>query len=291
MKKLALAKLIFSMAIFGSIGVFVRWIPAERGMIAMLRGFIGSAVLLLFMLIIRKKPSFAAIKKNLPLLLLSGGAIGFNWILLFESYSYTTVAISTLCYYMDPVFVILLSPIFAGERLSVKKLVCIAFSLFGMFLVSGVLDGGTGEGNTYIGILLALGAALFYASATLMNKKMRDIESRDMTLCQLLAAALVVLPYTFLFENNAETSLSPLALIALATVGVLHTGVAYLLYFSSVKELSAQTVAVFSYIDPMVAILLSIFLLGEPATPIVIVGAVIILVSTLVSELDFAKRT
>ena len=201
MKKLALIKLIFSMVVFGSIGVFVRWIPAERGMIAMLRGLVGSLVLLLFMLLVKKKPSFGAIKKNLPILLLSGGAIGFNWILLFESYSYTTVAISTLCYYMAPVFVILLSPIFAGERLSVKKLVCVALSLVGMLLISGVLEGGAGEGDSYLGILLALGAALLYASVTLMNKKMQSIEPRDMTFCQLFAAALVVLPYTFIFEN------------------------------------------------------------------------------------------
>ena len=111
-----------------------------------------------------------------------------------------------------------------------------------------------------------------------------------MTFCQLLAAALVVLPYTFIFENNSSVELSPNAVLALITVCILHTGIAYLLYFASVKELSAQTVAVFSYIDPIVAILLSVFLLGESASPSVIVGAVIILASTLASELNFGKK-
>ena len=291
LKKLSLVKLMTSMTIFGSIGVFVRFIPAERGMIAMLRGLIGAAVLLLFMLAVKKSPSFSAIKKNLPLLIFSGAAIGFNWILLFESYSYTTVAVSTLCYYMAPVFVILASPIFTSERLSPKKILCVLASLVGMLLVSGVLEGGEMESGAVIGIILALGAAIFYASVTIMNKRMREIDSYDMTVCQLFFAAVVIAPYTLLAEENkvADFDLTVVALIIV--VGVVHTGIAYLLYFSSVKELDAQTVAVFSYIDPIVAIILSIFVLEEPTTPLVIFGAVIILSSTLVSELNLPKRS
>lgn len=132
--------LISSMTIFGTIGLFVKHTPLPSSLIAMIRGFIGMLFLLAVVFIKRDKISWQIIKKHAVLLFTSGAFIGVNWILLFESYRYTTVATATLCYYMAPIFIILASPIFLKERLTLKKLLCVTVALVGMIFVSGILN-------------------------------------------------------------------------------------------------------------------------------------------------------
>lgn len=289
MKKLSLLKLIISMTAFGTIGLFVRLIDAERGFIASVRGIVGALFLVLLVLLLKKKPDLEAIKKNLVLLILSGAAIGVNWILLFESYSYTSIATATLCYYMAPVFVILVSPFLLGEKITLKKGIAVATALIGMLFVSGVLEGNTAGSTDLIGVLLALGAAVFYATVTILNKKMSAISPYDMTIVQLATAGVVVLPYTFIAENNDLAALDPTAILMLLIVGVVHTGICYALYFSSIQELEAQTVAIFSYLDPIVAVAISFFVDGA-MSPLAIFGAVLILAALILCEINFGKK-
>ena len=281
--------LIASMVIFGTIGIAVVKLPMPRGFIAMVRGAVGALSLLAITYLSRGRLSFRAIWRNLPYLLFSGAFIGVNWILLFESYSYTTVSVATLAYYMAPVFTMLISAVALGERLRVVSLISIAVALVGMLLVSGVLSGGLG-GDALAGILLALGAALFYAMATVLNKKMRDIPSRDTSIVQLTAAFLTILPYTLIAEDVSAIESTPQSIVLLLVVGILHTGVAYSLFFSSVKELPGQTVAIFSYVDPVVSVLLSITLLGEKPTPSLIIGAALIIGALILAELPLQPR-
>ena len=285
MKKLSLIKLITSMTVFGTIGLCVRMINVERGLLAALRGIIGALFLLAFVFIIKKKPDLAAIKKNLLILVLSGAAIGVNWILLFESYSYTTIETSTLCYYMAPVIVIIASPFVLGTKIGLKKWICVVVALVGMSLVSGIFE-GSGEGSV-IGILLALGAACFYASVTILNKKLRDISSYDTTIVQLLVAGLTILPYTLLCEDNSLADFDPTSIIMALVVALVHTGISYALFFSSIRELPMETVAIFSYLDPIVAVALSLFL-KEPMTIPMAIGAVLIILALIASEIDFS---
>ena len=280
---------IAAMVIFGTIGIFRKYIDLPSSGLAVARGLIGTAFLLLVVLITGKKLDKAAIKSNLWLLLLSGAFIGINWMLLFESYRFTTVATATLCYYLAPVFVVLLSPLVLKEKLSPIKGICAAVAVLGMVFVSGVFEGGL-DVSRLPGILFGVGAAAFYAGVVLLNKKMKPIAAMDCTVVQLAVAALVLLPYTLLVEDYTAVALSPLGIGLLAAVGVVHTGIAYALYFGSVHKLPAQTVAIFSYIDPVVAILLSALFLQEPMTVWGWVGAILILGSTLVSELSATKK-
>lgn len=289
MKNKSIAGLVLSMLIFGTIGIFRRYIPLPSGIIAMTRGFVGAAFLLLVILIGRKRFDFCAVKKNLLALIVSGAFIGFNWILLFEAYNYTSVATATLCYYTAPVFVTLISPLVLKERLTAKKLVCIALSLLGMVAVSGLLD-GSGEAVDLRGVILGLGAAILYATVVILNKKIDGVGAYEKTTVQLTSAAVVLLPYVLLFENVKNTSLDTFAVIMLILCGVLHTGVAYWLYFGSMGGLGAQTVAIFSYIDPVVAIILSATVLKERIGVWGYIGAALILGATLVSELSFGKK-
>lgn len=286
---LARTKLILAMTIFGTIGIFVKYIPLPSSVIACVRGFVGVAFLLLMTFNKKSKISFKDIKKNLLLLVISGAFIGINWILLFEAYRYTTVATATLCYYMAPIFVTLASPFILKEKLTLKKGLCVFTALIGMIFVSGIIGTGSLQINLP-GILCGVGAAFFYACVILLNKHIKDISSYDMTMTQLFVAAVVILPYTLLTADISAVTLDAKAIICLFIVGIVHTGFAYMIYFSSISSLKAQTVAIFSYIDPVIAIILSALLLKEKMGLFGFIGAILILGSTLLSEINFKKK-
>lgn len=281
---MAKLKMILAMVIFGTIGLFVRQIPLSSTMIAMVRGAVGAVFLLIMSGISRQPVSGESVKKNMLVLILSGAAIGINWILLFEAYRYTTVATATLCYYLAPVIVTLLSPIVLKEKLTGRKVFCAAVALLGMVMVSGVLKSGPAGTGNFTGILFGIGAAAFYAAVILLNKFLKDIDSKDSTVVQLATAALVLLPYLLGTESVSLAGMPGQALVLLLVVGILHTGIAYRLYFSAVADLSGQTIAIFSYMDPVVAIFLSALVLGEHMDGWSAVGAVLILGSTFYSE-------
>ena len=273
-----------AMVVFGTIGIFRRYIDLPSGMLAMTRGFIGTLYLIIFVMATKKGISKENIKKNALPLVLSGIFIGFNWILLFEAYNYTSVAVATLCYYMAPIIVIAVSPIILKEKLSGKKIVCVGVAILGMILVSGIVEMEGFKLSEIKGVLLGLGAALLYATVVLINKKIRDIGPYDKTIVQLASAGAVMLIYTLLVEDVAIESFTPTAVIMLIIVGVLHTGVCYAWYFGSMKNISAQTVALFSYIDPILAIILSAVILGESLGLLEALGAVLVLGAAAVAE-------
>ncbi len=277
--------LIAAMVTFGTVGVFRRYIPLSSPLLAMLRGAIGTVFLLVLVRLKHQTPDRAAIRKNAPKLCLTGACIGINWILLFESYRYTSVATATLCYYMAPILVILASPIVFRERLTAKKCLCAAAAFAGMILVSGALDSGIGDLSEMKGVFLALSAAVLYASVMMLNKRLQGIGAYDRTILQLGSAAIVLSPYVLLTEDWAAAEFSPLVILLVLILGMVHTGWNYALYFGAISRLPAQTVALFSYIDPIMAIFLSATLLREGLTLASAIGAVLVLGSTLVSEL------
>ena len=286
----AKASLILAMVIFGTIGIFRKYIPLPSGIVACARGLLGVVFLLVFIKIKKIKMDREAIKKHLWILLVSGGFIGLNWVLLFESYRYTSVAVATLCYYMAPIFVMIVSPFLLKEKLTVKKVVCVIVALIGMVFVSGVLDGGISDIFELKGILFGLGAAALYATVVMMNQKLGNVPTYDKTIMQLGAAAVVLIPYILFVEDLSAVVLTPLIVFMLIIVGVVHTGIAYALYFGSMNGLKAQTVALFSYIDPIVAIILSAMFLKEPMTIYSAIGAVLVLGATMISELPEKRK-
>ena len=289
----ALLMLASSMLIFGTIGLFRRYIPLSSGLLAFSRGILGALFLGLFLMIRRlpeqrlKKRKDSWNRASAPvffLLILSGALIGVNWILLFEAYNYTTVATATLCYYMQPTIVILLSPLFFHERLTAKKLVCAFLAVLGMFLVSGAAGEGIPQGDAFRGILCGLGAAVLYAAVVIMNKCIRNIDPYLKTILQLASASVCLLPYLAVTGQLSYVKLDSFSLLMLLVVGIVHTGIAYTLYFGSTDGLRAQTIALFSYIDPVSALFISVLFLHEPMGAAGLAGAVLILGAAFAAE-------
>ena len=283
-------KLMFtvSMVIFGTIGLFVKNIPLPTGEIALYRALFAVLLVGGYLFFTKKRISFKNCKKELALLLLSGAAMGFNWIFLFSAYKCTTVSVATLSYYFAPVIVTVLSPLLFKEKMTLKKIVCFIFSTVGLILITGL--GNLGGNLMHIkGIAFGITAAILYATVMLLNKLIKGIGGIHRTFLQFLAAVVVLVPYVFLTDGVNIATLKYEGLISLLIVGVIHTGITYLLYFSSLKEMDGQQVAVLSYIDPLVAILISVFILKEGITWVQIVGGVLILLFTLFNEISFSK--
>lgn len=279
---------ISAMLIFGSIGLISRNIDLSSGQIALSRGVIGSIFLLLASWVLKEKLSWSKIKTNLLLLILSGAGIGFNWILMFEAYHYTSIANATLAYYFAPVFVVLLSPLLLKERLTIVKAGGVFAAMIGMFLIVGI---GGGEGNDHIiGISYGLAAAVLYASVVIMNKFLKGLTGLETTFIQISCATLVLLPYILLTEPIRILQIDPKSMIFLIIIGLVHTGLAYLMYFTGMKKLKGQSVAVLSYTDPISAILMSGLFLGEALTSLQLLGGLLILGATFYSEVSERKQ-
>ena len=273
-----------AMAVFGTIGLFVRNIQVTSGELALYRAVMAVLILGGYFVATKQPLELGRIRKELPLLLISGMAVGINWVLLFEAYKYTTVSVATLSYYFAPVLVTLACPILFKEKMGVKQWVCFAMSTLGIVLITGIGDLSGGSSHL-TGILLGLGAAVFYATAVLLNKFIRGVAGIQRTFLQFLAAILVLVPYVWATSGMTLENMTGTGWVCLAIVGVVHTAITYCVYFSCLKELPGQEAAILSYIDPLVAVMVSVFLLGEQMTAVQLAGGALILGFTLWNEL------
>ena len=276
---------ISSLLIVGTVGAFRKYIPLPSALLAFCRGVVGAASLGVFALLRRKKTDLRLSGKTIALLFFAGAALGFNWMLLFEAFNHTTVATATLCYYLQPTIVLLLSPLLFRERLTAKKLACAGVALLGMAFTFGMLPGGAVSPADGKGILFGVSAASCYSLVVIFNKKLAGVDVFIKTVAELLIAALSLLPYLLATGGFTGAVLTPKTALLLAVVCVVHTGVVYALYFGGMDGLSAQTAAILSYVDPVTALLVSAVFLQEPFTPWNALGAALILGAALAGEI------
>lgn len=282
--KRARLMMIASMGIFGTLGPFVRMISVSSGELALYRAILAAVLVGAYLLLTGQRISIARFRREIPLLLLSGVAMGINWVLLFQAYRFTTVSVAALSYYFAPVIVTAVCPFLFREQLTGRQILCFVMSTLGLVLITGV--GELSQSTSHlVGILFGLGAAVFYAAVILLNKFIRTVAGLHRTFFQFLAAIVVLIPYTAATGGLTLGSLDTVGWICLLIVGFFHTGVTYCMYFSALKELPGQKAAILSYIDPLVAVLVSVFLLKESITLWQVVGGCLILGFTLWNEL------
>lgn len=273
---------ILSMLIFGSIGLFVRQLPLSSAEIALYRAILAALSIGLYMKLSGKPFHYQLIRPRLKLLLFTGLLMGLNWVLLFEAYRHTTVSVATLCYNMAALIVTLLSPLLFKERNTGIQWFCFLMALLGLALIVGA-DFGSREGSLP-GVLLALAAALLYATVILLNKLNAQLPGTQRTLVQFLGAVAVLLPYSLLSGGFSLHRLSLQGVALMLTLGIFHTGITYLWYFSAVGSLKGREIALLSFLDPLVAVLLSALVLREPFGPLQALGGLMILLFTYLSE-------
>ena len=279
-------KVLSAMLIWGSLGLVVRAIDLPSVQIVLWRAILGGCFLLALVLLRKEPIDKAALKKNLLLLLFSGGVMGMGWVLLFESYRYTTVSAATLVYYCAPVLVMVAAPFVLKEKLTWTKMVGVAASMAGMVLIGGAGAGGIDPAR---GVACAFGAAIFYAAVLLMNQFVHGLSGIVTTLVQLVGAGIIMLVYVTV-TGTADWSIpTGIGLAALLTVGFLHTGIALSMFFSALRNLPAQTTALLSYLDPASALFFSAVFLHEALGLPQLAGAVLILGGAAFGELYRSK--
>ena len=272
------------MFIFGTLGLFTRNIALSSGELALCRACLAAILIIAFLAVTKQGFDLKAIKKDIPLLGASGIAMGINWIFLFEAYKYTTISLATLSYYFAPVIVTVASPLLFRERLSKKQILCFIMSTLGLVLIIGV--GGAGQGGSdIIGIAFGLLAAVFYATVVLLNKFIKDVEGIQRTLLQFIASIIILIPYVALSGGMHLGMLDGLGWASLLTVGLVHTGISYCMYFTALKDLSGQEASILSYIDPLTAVIVSTLFLGESISALQLLGGALILGFTIWNEI------
>ena len=274
-----------SMVIFGTNGLIVANISLGSAEIVLMRTFLGS-LFLLAVVLVKRSFSFADLKADLVPATMGGAALGLNWVLLFSAYRSAGVGLSTLTYYCGPIIVLALSPVLFREKLTWNKLLAIAAVAVGMFCITGDIEPGS---DVQTGILFGGGAALLYASLIVANKRVKRLSGLNCAMYELIVAFFVVLIY--LLASNVKLPVIPAAedIVWVLVIGLVNTGLAYYLYFSSLQKLPGQTVALVCYIDPLTALLVSGAFLGEKLLGVQIAGAVLILGGACLGELKFKK--
>ena len=278
--------MILAMVIYGTLAPFVRRIGISSAEVALSRALIALVVVQAARRLAGRRLGAGRLApgRDAGLLFLSGALMGLNWVFLFQAYRYTTVSVATLSYYFAPAIVMAVSALVYREPMTRRQVLCFAGATLGLVLV--VNPGGFEAGSGHLaGVAFGLAAAVLYASVILLNRRIRSTSGIDRTLLQFMAAAAVLLPYVCLTGGFHLAEMDGAGWLSLAAVGLIHTGAAYVLYFSALKSLPGREVAILSYIDPLVAVVVSLVILAEPVTPLQLVGGALILALTLLSEL------
>lgn len=278
----ATASYLSALCIYGTIGLVLSYINLPSEIAALCRGLIGFAFILGVLYSTKRHFDWTSTRANLKWLAVGGLCLGFNWVLLFAAYRATTVAIASLCNYMAPIILIIVTPLVLGEKRSVKKAVCGAIAVVGMVMVSGVLDSASSFSPTGVG--LALAAAVMFAAMVLANKKLGDVPTFERSSTQLLFATVAALPFVLANNFGQPLTADALSIGLILLLGIVHSGVAYCLYFRGLEGLGAQTVAVLGYVEPAVSVLVSALIMHEPLSIMGWIGTALIIGAAAASE-------
>ena len=263
---------IASLLIFGSNGVFAAHIDLSSAEIVCMRTLIGSAALILVLLLSRTGLDWGAMRREALKLIAAGIWLGVNWALLFEAYKLMSVSMATLTYYTAPVIVLLLSPVLLKEKQSVRAYIGMVAAVVGLVLAVGLSDAAI----TATGLLVGLGSAVFYAALIVFNKKIDGVSGLPLTTIEMVIAACVMVPYVLLTGGRIGFPPDMEGTLYLLFLCLVNTGLACFMYFSSMNKLPARAVALFGYVDPVSALIFSAVFLGDRLGVAQLAGAALV---------------
>ena len=284
-------KLMFISATFGTIGFVMHFIPLSSAATVFYRALIGGLFIIIMTLISKQVIDIKSMKDNFFILVLTALFMGLNWVFQFEAFRVSSVTIGTVSYNTMPIFLLIIASFVFKEKITIKNIICITIATIGIILVSNVIYTGI-KSNEVLGCIYGLIGAILYALIIIYNRKLSNIATHDKIIFQFMFSSIIMAIYvllvqrkTLLFDANLDEKTYIIGLISLLTLCLFHTGFCYVHYFNAVSHLKAETVAILTYIDPVVALLLSYFVLKEKTTSLQMIGAVLILASTLINQL------
>lgn len=275
-----------STLISSSSGFISRYINCEREFLVLCRGIIGSLFLYALIRLKGRKLDTVSIKKNFKPLVLSGILMGICWIALFIGFEYSLSITSLLNNMYNLVVVVIMSLIFK-EKLNGKQIFCVIVAVLGVLMLSGLFEGQI-QANSK-GMMFGLISCIGYSIVTIINMRIKDINPLDKTVVQLFISFLVILPFVLL-GNKIPTSIDTTSIILIFVMGILNTGISFLLFFGSIEHLPSSEIAIIGYLEPVINIVIGITFFDEKMSIIGIVGTIIILAAALANELIGNKK-
>ena len=279
--KQAYIKYILGLLLFGSNGVISAMIALNSYEIVLTRTVLGSAFLILLLLISRQKLQIFRYKKEIPYMLLSGVALATNWIFLFEGYAQVGVSITILLCYCGPILVMLVSPFFFNEKITAPKIIGFCAVMLGMVFINGQ---SLQTGKSLWGIFCGIMAAITYVFMVISNKKATHITGLENSTIQLFISFIAVAVFV-VCKQGFTLHIQISDWIPILVLGILNTGVGIYLYFSPISKLPVQSVAICGYLEPLSAVVFSVLLLHEAMLPLYIIGGILIVGGALFGEL------
>ena len=279
-------QMLFSMAIFGTLGLFSRYTSAiTSAELCFYRAASASIIIGAWFLYRKQALSWKRLQKDIGVMLVSGITLAINWLFMFEAFRHTSISLATISYYFAPVLVTIVCPFLFHENLTGRQLICFLMSTIGLGLIVNIMD-NTPDAADSLGIFYGLLAAVFYATFIILNKYIRSVGSMERSFWQFSIAALVMLPYTALTDGYHLAALDLIGWSSLAVICLVHTVIMHYAYFQALGQLTGQETAILGYIDPLVAVLISYFFFNETMTGSQILGALLIFGFTLWNELQ-----
>lgn len=272
---------LISLVIMGSNGIVASFINLAPLEIILMRTIIGSIVLITVCIIHKEKFACLHDRRDTIFLLLAGLTLGAGWIFLFEAYRIVGVSISTMLYYLGPMIAMLLSPIFFKEKLTKVKLIGAFIVFVGVLLLNGKL---AGDASKTFGIFCGFMSGILYAVTVIFNKNVKTASGMENTTCQLVSSFVLVFIFLML-RGGIHIKIEGVQWIPVLWIGLLNTGLSCFFYYSTITKLPMSTVAIFSYLDPVSAVVLSAIILGETLTVVQIIGVVCVIGGAAFSQL------
>lgn len=275
--------LALAMAIIGTVGAFVVEAGVSPASVVFWRCLFGSLALGLWCLWRGYLPDRQLSRRNLLLAAAAGACIVLSWVAFFASFGLTNIATTTIVYHVQPFFVVLIGMVFLRESISLIQLGWIVGAFIGVVLASGFSGVAVPDQRWLAGIALTLFAALLYALSTMLARQIRAQRPEITALCQTLIGMVLLAPF-------AQWLVPAMAWKWLAGIGILHTGIAYVLMYSAYPRLSTPAIAIMSFIYPLVAILIDWQIYGHRLTAMQMLGLTLIAGCTLAYRFGSRNR-
>ncbi len=282
-----MAVYLVSLVLFGTNGVVASGIGSlDPQQIILARTLLGSLLLIPLFLILRREYRNKPSRRDAMLTFLSGASMGISWMFQYEAYAEIGIGQTSLIYCLGPVLVLATAPLIFGDRMTVSRILGLTLVLIGSITLSIV---GLGEGGSLWGYICAVMTAVGYAGLVIFNKMATGIVGLQCSSLQMLSAFSVTAVY-LLIIGDIPTTMASGDLVPVLILGLVNTGFGCLLYFSSTKRISAPTVAICDYLEPVSALALAAILLSEPFGLVDLFGMILILAGALIGVRGAGSR-
>lgn len=270
---------------FGLMPVFAKFAylnGSNPNTVLFFRFAIASLVLLVYL--VCKKVSIKVTKKQF-LLLFATGFIGYTITTqtLFMSYNYLGVGLATTLHFIYPAFVCILEYIFLRQKMSKNKLLSLIFAGIGVYALIAFED------NTLsaLGLFLAVFSGVSYGINIIMlaMKQIRDIDNRVTTMYITFGAATGMLIYS-LIDGSLVTKITMNLGVSYILIAVVSTILSMILLLKGIEIIGASSTSILGTFEPIVSIIMGIMLFGEELTFALIIGTILILISTIILSRD-----